>query len=492
MLPHSDESAARTRTRVKYVSTRGEAPVIGFEDVLLTGLARDGGLYVPETLPILDLEQFEGLGFAEAAFRVMQPFVGGEIADTALQSICTDAYATFSHVATCPLVQIGPHDWVLELFHGPTLAFKDVAMQVLGRLMDHTLTKRGARATVIGATSGDTGSAAIEAFRGREAIDIFILHPHGRTSEVQRKQMTTAVEENVHNIAIEGTFDDCQALVKAMFNDLALRDRLQLAGVNSINWARIMAQVTYYVTAAAALGAPHIGGVRFAVPTGNFGDVFAGYVARRMGVAIDKLIIGTNSNDILARVFETGIYEPRDTIPTQSPSMDIQVSSNFERLMFEMAGRKPEQVLAWMGALKQHGSFKIGATEIQLTGQNEQALFAAAKVDEFETSTTIADLYRDTSYVADPHTAVGIAAARKLRSGAAPLDRQGQPTIHLATAHPAKFPDAVECAIGRKPDRPERLARQLAAKERFEVLPNSLAKVSRFIEQRARLGQTDR
>ena len=466
---------------MKYVSTRGEAPVIGFEDVLLTGLARDGGLYVPEALPILNLEEFDGLPFAQAAFQVMQPFVGSEVPDAVLQKICNDAYATFSHAATCPLVQIGPNDWVLELFHGPTLAFKDVAMQVLGRLMDHTLTKRGARATVIGATSGDTGSAAIEAFRGREAIDIFILHPHGRTSEVQRKQMTTAVEDNVHNIAIEGSFDDCQALVKALFNDLALRDRLQLAGVNSINWARIMAQVTYYVTAASALGAQDDRKLCFSVPTGNFGDVLAGHIAARMGLPVAELIVATNSNDILVRALTTGRYEPRTTLPTQSPSMDIQVSSNFERLLFEIAHRKPEQVRGWMTDLTTKGSFAFDADMV--TRRNSLVPIEAFAVTEADTTTTISDVYRATGYLADPHTAVGLAATQRAQH------RQGQPMITLATAHPAKFPDAVAKAIGRKPDVPERLARQLSAKERYTVLPNEVAKVAAFIDGRARLGR---
>jgi threonine synthase len=466
---------------VKYVSTRGEAPEIGFEDVLLTGLARDGGLYVPKSLPVLTLEEFGGLAFADAAFRVMHPFIGGEIDDAVLQTICTDAYATFSHSATCPLVQIGTDEWVLELFHGPTLAFKDVAMQVLGRLMDHVLTKRGGRATVIGATSGDTGSAAIEAFRGREAIDIFILHPHGRTSDVQRKQMTTAVEDNVHNIAIEGSFDDCQALVKALFNDLPLRDRLQLAGVNSINWARIMAQVTYYVTAAAALGASDDRKLCFSVPTGNFGDVLAGHVAARMGLPVAELVIGTNSNDILVRALTTGVYEPRQTLATQSPSMDIQVSSNFERLLFEIAHRKPETIRGWMSDLKTKGRFEFDAAMV--TRRNSLVPIEAHAVDEAATTQTIAEVYRTTGYLADPHTAVGIAAARRAQH------RQGQPMITLGTAHPAKFPAAVERAIGRKPDVPERLARQMAAKERFDVLPNDFAKVAAFIDTRARLGR---
>ena len=466
---------------MKYVSTRGEAPVIGFEDVLLTGLARDGGLYVPETLPILDLDAFDGMPFAEAAFHIIKPFVGGEIADAVLQKICTDAYATFAHAATCPLVQIGPNDWVLELFHGPTLAFKDVAMQVLGRLMNHTLTKRGARATVIGATSGDTGSAAIEAFRGREAIDIFILHPHGRTSDVQRKQMTTAVEDNVHNIAIEGSFDDCQALVKALFNDLAVRDRLQLAGVNSINWARIMAQVTYYVTAASALGAQENRKLCFSVPTGNFGDVLAGHVAARMGLPVAELIVATNSNDILVRALTTGRYEPRQTLPTQSPSMDIQVSSNFERLLFEIAHRKPEQVRSWMGDLQSKGGFVYDPKFV--TQRNTGTTLEAVAVDEAETTATIAEVYRATGYLADPHTAVGLAAASRAQH------RQDQPMITLATAHPAKFPDAIVRAIGRKPDVPERLARVLDAKERYTVLPNDFAKLAAFIDARARIGR---
>ncbi len=466
---------------MKYVSTRGEAPVIGFEDVLLTGLARDGGLYVPETLPILNLEEFDGLPFAQAAFQVMHPFVGGEVPDAVLQKICADAYATFSHAATCPLVQIGPNDWVLELFHGPTLAFKDVAMQVLGRLMDHTLTKRGSRATVIGATSGDTGSAAIEAFRGRDAIDIFILHPHGRTSDVQRKQMTTAVEDNVHNIAIEGSFDDCQALVKALFNDLPLRDRLQLAGVNSINWARIMAQVTYYVTAASALGAAEDRKLCFSVPTGNFGDVLAGHIAARMGLPVAELIVATNSNDILVRALTTGRYEPRTALPTQSPSMDIQVSSNFERLLFEIAHRKPEKVRGWMKDLSTKGMFAFDADMV--TRRNSLVPIEAMAVTETDTTATISDIYRTTGYLADPHTAVGLAAAGRAKH------RQDQPMITLATAHPAKFPDAVARAIGRKPDVPERLARQLAAKERYQVLPNEIAKVAAFIDAHARLGR---
>lgn len=466
---------------MRYVSTRGEAPVLGFEDAMLAGLARDGGLYVPETYPALASEAFDGLPFADAAVSVMRPFVGGEIADADLALICRDAYATFAHAATCPLVQIGTNEWVLELFHGPTLAFKDVAMQVLGRLMDHTLAKRGARATVAGATSGDTGSAAIEAFRGREAVDIFILHPNGRTSEVQRKQMTTATEDNVHNIAIEGSFDDCQSLVKALFNDLPLRDKLQLSGVNSINWARIMAQVTYYMTAQAALGGADNRRICFSVPTGNFGDVLAGDVAAIMGAPIASLVVATNSNDILARALNTGVYEPRQSLPTQSPSMDIQVSSNFERLLYSIAHNKPEQVREWMASLKQSGSFRFDPTIV--TGPQALVQFEAAAIDEATTTATVAEVYRATGYLADPHTAVGLAAAKRAKS------RQGQPMVTLATAHPAKFPDAIRNAIGRAPELPERLARVMTAKERFAVLPSDYAALAKYITERARISR---
>ena len=463
---------------MNYVSTRGQAPVLGFEDVMLAGLARDGGLYVPETWPQLDVARINGQPYAEAAFQVMQPFVGGDVPDAEFRQILKDAYATFTHPAVCPLVQIGVNEWVLELFHGPTLAFKDVAMQVLGRLMDCTLMKRGTRATVIGATSGDTGSAAIEAFKGRDAIDIFILHPHGRTSEVQRKQMTTASEANVHNIAIEGTFDDCQALVKALFNDHAYRDRLNLAGVNSINWARIMAQVTYYFTAAAALGANGQRKVSFSVPTGNFGDVFAGYVAQRMGAPIDELTMGTNSNDILARALIGGIYEPKTTIPTQSPSMDIQVSSNFERLMFEVAGRNSERVRSWMADLATKGKFQFPTAHFRRDPRF--AFLHAETATELETTETIKSVYERTGgYMVDPHTAVGIAATHSYT--------EGRPQTYLATAHPAKFPDAVFRAIGRRPDIPERLAKMLDAKERFTVLANDYATVAQFIVGRTRV-----
>jgi threonine synthase len=352
---------------MQFVSTRGEAPVLGFSDVMLQGLARDGGLYVPAEWPRFSPEEIRalrGLSYPEAAFVVMRPFVGGEISDEDLKSIIDESYGTFRHTATCPLVQTGPAEFVLELFHGPTLAFKDVAMQFLARVMDHVLEKRGERVTIAGATSGDTGGAAIEAFAGAKRADVFILFPHGRVSPVQQRQMTTSKADNVHAIAIEGNFDDCQGLVKAMFNDHGFRDRIGLSGVNSINWARIMAQTVYYFTAAVSLGAPDRS-VSFAVPTGNFGDIFAGYVAKRMGLPIDRLIIATNSNDILARTLATGSYETREVVPTMSPSMDIQVSSNFERLLFEAAGRDAAEVRACMESLKQSGSFSVPAAALE-------------------------------------------------------------------------------------------------------------------------------
>ncbi len=330
---------------MRYVSTRGKAPELGFEDVLLTGLARDGGLYLPQDWPQFsqpEIARMAGRSYEAVALEVMRPFLDGEVSDHELSAIIAEAYGTFRHRTVAPLVQIGPSDWVLELFHGPTLAFKDVAMQVLARLMDRALQKRGQRATIVGATSGDTGGAAIEAFRGRASIDIFILYPHGRVSDVQRRQMTTAPDTNVHALAVDGTFDDCQNIVKALFNDLALRDRLGLAGVNSINWARLVSQIVYYFTSAVALGAPERN-VSFTVPTGNFGDIFAGYAAVSMGLPIERLVVATNVNDILVRTLETGLYEPRGVVATHSPSMDIQISSNFERLLFELADRDSRQ-----------------------------------------------------------------------------------------------------------------------------------------------------
>ncbi|GAB4225828.1 MAG: threonine synthase [Methyloligellaceae bacterium] len=463
---------------MRYISTRGSAPPLGFEDVLLAGLARDGGLYVPERWPELSREEIaalEGLPYAEAARRIMQPFVGDALAPEELAAIVEEAYAQFGHRAIAPLVQLAPGQWILELFHGPTFAFKDFAMQVLARLMDHALKRRDQRVTIVGATSGDTGSAAIEAFRGRERADIFILHPEGRVSEVQRRQMTSAAEENVHNIAVRGTFDDCQALVKALFNDHALRDRLSLAAVNSINWARIMAQTVYYFTSAVGLGAPHRP-VSFSVPTGNFGDVFAGYVASRMGLPVSRLAIATNVNDILVRALATGRYEARQVVATSSPSMDIQVSSNFERLIFEAAGRDADLVSAHMEEFASTGAFSFSDNELAFVRER----FSAFRADEEETAATLRSTLEGSAYLADPHTAVGLHAAQRMRG-------EEQPVITLATAHPAKFPDAVRAACGREAALPERLAAVMEAPERYTVLDNDYRTVSTFIESHARV-----
>jgi threonine synthase len=464
---------------VKYVSTRGRAPELGFEDVLLTGLARDGGLYVPVRWPRLEAEDIAalaGVPYAEAAFRIIAPYVGNEVPEPELRAVLTQAYQGFRHPAVAPLLQIGPNEWILELFHGPTLAFKDIAMQALARLMDRALSRRSQRVTIVGATSGDTGGAAVEAFRGREAVDLFVLYPHGRISDVQRRQMTTATEANVHAVAVEGTFDDCQRLVKDLFNDLERRDQLRLAGVNSINWARLMAQIVYYFTAAVALGAPKRR-IAFTVPTGNFGDAFAGYAAMRMGLPVDPIVLAVNANDILARTCAGGRYEPRSVIATSSPSMDIQVSSNFERLLFELSGRDAARVGELMSELANRGSFALHQGEQASLRQS----FVAERTDEPTTLATIGTLQASAGYLADPHTAVGVAAARHLmRDPAVPM-------VMLATAHPAKFPEAVARATGAPPDEPEIIARQRAMPERIAVLPNDLNAVAGFISERARI-----
>lgn len=456
-----------------YISTRGEAPHLGFEDVLLAGLARDGGLYLPETWPSLaadEIAALAGLPFDEVAARILAPFVGDAVTPSDLRAMTRAAYASFGHPAVTPLVQTGPATWVLELFHGPTLAFKDVAMQILARLMDHVLAKRGARATIVGATSGDTGGAAVEAFRSSSRVDVVILFPEGRVSDVQRRMMTTPTEKNVHAVAIRGTFDDCQALVKAMFNDHAFRDRVSLSGVNSINWARIMAQVTYYFVAAVALGAPHRP-VSFSVPTGNFGDIFAGYVAKRMGLPIDRLVIASNENDILPRTVLGGAYEMRGVVATTSPSMDIQISSNFERYLFEASGRDAGFIRGAMGALQQGGRFDLGSVFERLKGE-----FGAAAASEGDVSAAISRVSRECGYVMDPHTACGyVAAERVLSEGAVPR-------VVLSTAHPAKFPDAMEAITGVRPGLPPRLSSLLTDPERFPVLDNDLATVQRFVE----------
>ncbi len=462
-----------------YVSTRGDAPALGFADAMLAGLARDGGLYVPELWPTLSTDaiaDMAGRPYAEVAEAVIAPFVGDAIPAAKLREMIREAYATFRHPAVTPLVQTGANRFVLELFHGPTLAFKDVAMQLLARLMDHVLAERGLRTTIVGATSGDTGGAAIEAFRGRDRADVFILMPHGKVSEVQRRQMTTPTEANVHAVAIDGSFDDAQALVKAMFNHHAFRDRVSLGGVNSINWARVLAQAVYYFVAAVALGAPRRA-VDFVVPTGNFGDVFAGYAAKRMGLPIGRLVVATNVNDILARTLATGRYEVRGVEPTTSPSMDIQVSSNFERLLFDACGRDAQAVRRAMSSLSQSGAFELD----EATLANIRMDFDAGRADEAQVSETIGRVRRETGYLLDTHTAVAYSVAER-----ANLD-PSTPTVVLSTAHPAKFPEAVEAASGIRPPLPAHLADLLSKPERLDRLPNDLAAVEAYVAERARV-----
>jgi len=463
---------------VQYVSTRGEAPPLGFVDVTLAGLARDGGLYVPESWPRLTPEAiagFAGRPYAEVAVEVIRPFAGNSIAEADLARMAREAYDTFRHPAVAPLSQIGPSSFLLELFHGPTLAFKDVAMQLLGRLMDHALAARGERTTIVVATSGDTGGAAVEAFRGRSRADLFVLFPAGRVSDVQRRMMTTATDDNVHALEIDGTFDDCQAIVKGLFNHHAFRDKVRLSGVNSINWARIVAQTVYYFTAAVALGAPHRK-VSFTVPTGNFGDIFAGYVAERMGLPIDRLVIATNVNDILSRTLATGTYEPREVVATSSPSMDIQISSNFERLLFEACGRDAKAVRALMGSLAQSRSFTVSGGALA----EIRARFSANRADEGEVAACIRAMLRETGHFIDPHTAVGIAVAEK------EMHDPSIPTIVLSTAHAAKFPDAVEAACGARPALPDWLAGLNERPERSTAMAADQGAVEKYISAASR------
>jgi len=456
-----------------YISTRGEAPSLGFEEVLLAGLARDGGLYVPRTWPTLAPEAIAGLAgqpFADVAVEVIHPFMGDAISRAELKAMAADAYDRFGHAAVTPLVQVGPNRFILELFHGPTLAFKDVAMQLLARLMDRVLQKLNRRATIIGATSGDTGGAAIEAFRGSTRVDVVILFPDGRVSDVQRRMMTTPTDPNVHAVAVKGTFDDCQALVKGMFNDHAFRDRNALSGVNSINWARIAGQITYYFAAAVALGAPYRP-VSFAVPTGNFGDIFAGYAAKRMGLPIERLVIASNVNDILPRTLLSGAYEMRGVVATSSPSMDIQISSNFERYLFEASGRDAGLIRDKMQALRDAGRFELGPLKAKLVED-----FAASAANEADVADAIRRLKDACGYLMDPHTACGyVAAERALTDGAAPQ-------VILSTAHPAKFPEALETITGVRPPLPERLADLMRLPERFTTIANDLSQAEHHVE----------
>lgn len=447
--------------------------MLGFEDVVLAGLARDGGLYLPQSWPQLSadtIRSFAHRPFADIAVEVIAPFTGGAISRADLQRMADEAYAVFSDAAVAPLKALSPGTHVLELFHGPTLAFKDIAMQLLARLMDHILEKRGKRATIVGATSGDTGGAAVEAFRTSKRVDIVVLFPDGRVSDVQRRMMTTPTESNVHAAAIDGTFDDCQALVKAMFNDHAFRDRVALSAVNSINWARIVAQVTYYFSAAAALGAPDKA-VSFAVPTGNFGDIFAGYVAKRMGLPIKTLIIASNANDILPRTVATGRYEMRGVVATSSPSMDIQISSNFERYLFEASGRDGAKIRDFMASLAVSKRFDLGPIWPQLKND-----FAAVAASEADVADCIRRLQSRYGYVVDPHTACAVVASERVEGA-------GEVVV-LATAHPAKFPEAMTAVTGQRPSLPERLGTLMTDPERFATLPNDLERVEHFVESR--------
>ena len=460
---------------MRYVSTRGEAPVLDFADALLAGLADDGGLYLPETWPSWNADTWRSLrslAYPALAARVIAAFAGNAIPLPVIEAACRDAYAGFDHKAIVPLVQLDSHLFVQELFHGPTLAFKDMAMQVLGRLFEHVLAARNERITIVGATSGDTGSAALEAFAGIERVRIAMLHPRGRVSEVQRLQMTTVSAANVANIAVEGTFDDCQDLVKAMFADAPFRRALRLSAVNSINWARVAAQVPYYVAAALALGAPNRP-VAFSVPSGNFGNVLAGWVARRMGLPIQRLIVAANSNDILARFFQTNDMSVRAVVPTLSPSMDIQVSSNFERLLFELLERDARATAQTMQRFRAIGRMDVPAG----AWQRAREVFDGFSLDDAGTGAEIAFWQNGCGYVADPHTAIGLAAARTLP--------QSVPMVALATAHPAKFPDAVERAIGRRPASPPRLCHLHDKPERSVTVPNDLRAVEEQVRRLA-------
>ncbi len=456
---------------MRYISTRGQAPALGFEEAMLSGLARDGGLYVPETWPAMteaEIAALAGQPYEEVAFRVMRPFVADAFTEDAFRAIVARAYAPFGHAARCPVKQIGANHFLLELFHGPTLAFKDVAMQLIGQMFEHVLTRRDERVTIVGATSGDTGAAAIEAFRGLDRVDVFILYPHGRISEVQRRQMTTPTEANVHALAVDGDFDDCQARVKDMFNHFDFRDRVGLAGVNSINWARVLAQVVYYFTAAVSLGAPWRP-VSFCVPTGNFGDIFAGYVARRMGLPVERLVIATNRNDILHRTLESGEHRKAGVVPTLSPSMDIQVSSNFERLLFDLYDREPAAVAQLMAELKDAGGFRLSQGALARL----RAGFASGAASEEETAVAIARARETTGELVCPHTACGLHVA-EAHLGAVPM-------VTLATAHPAKFPDAVAAATGLRPALPPRMADLYDRPERGARVANDLAALQAFV-----------
>jgi len=461
---------------MRYISTRGASEALTFEQAMMTGLARDGGLYVPEDVPTLthaQIADMAGKSYEEVAFEVMRPFIGDTFTDAEFQGLIAKAYAGFGHAARAPLVQLAPNHFLLELFHGPTLAFKDFAMQLIGQMFQASLTRSGDRITIVGATSGDTGSAAIEAFRGLKNVDVFILYPHGRVSEVQRRQMTTPVETNVHALAMDGDFDDCQAMLKDMFNDFSFRDEVRLAGVNSINWGRVLAQVVYYFTAAVSLGAPHRE-VSFTVPTGNFGDIFAGYIAKKMGLPIADLVVATNQNDILHRTLETGAYTKEGVIPSIGTSMDIQVSSNFERALFDAYGRDGAAVAAQMDDLK-NGGFEISQGAYQML----KATFKSGRASEEETSAAIKTYLAEHGELLCPHSAVGVHVAED-HLGAIPM-------VTLATAHPAKFPDAVKAASGVSAPLPPRMADLYDRPERVTRVANDMAALQALIKERIKV-----
>jgi threonine synthase len=459
-----------------YVSTRGGAPTLNFEGATLAGLASDGGLYVPQSWPKLDRDQIAGLAgksYVETAVTVMAPFVAGSLTQDDLRTLCTAAYASFAHDAVTPLVQLDHQHWFLELFHGPTLAFKDVALQLLGQMFEKFLGARDTHLTIIGATSGDTGSAAIEAVAGRAKIDIFMLHPEGRVSDVQRRQMTTVLAPNVYNIAVAGSFDDAQAIVKSLFNDPDFSNRHTLSAVNSINWARLLAQVVYYFYAAVRLGGPDRP-IAFSVPTGNFGDVFAGYVAAQMGLPIAKLIVATNVNDILHRALTTGDYSCGDVTPTATPSMDIQVSSNFERLLFDLAGRDGAALAGMMRGFETSRAMTI--PENMLAPARD--LFVSARIDADGMALALRWASERAGQIIDPHSAIGLAAACSMDLGDVPV-------VTLGTAHPSKFRDAVERATGRRPALPKRLGGLMDREERCDTLPATAAAVATYVSERS-------
>ncbi len=461
---------------MKYISTRGEAPSLSFEEVVLTGLASDGGLYVPETLPSFtadEIASWASLSYQQLAFKIIKPFVGSEISDEDLESLIDKAYSSFRHDAIAPMVQTGHNEWVLELFQGPTLAFKDFALQFLGYLLDFFLKKRDQKVAVLGATSGDTGSAAIEGCKRCDNIDIFILHPHQRVSDVQRRQMTTVMADNVFNIALQGNFDDCQNMVKASFRDQSfLPDGRQLVAVNSINWARIMAQIVYYFYSALALGAPHRK-ISFSVPTGNFGDIFAGYLAHKMGLPIDQLIIATNANDILHRCISNNDHSKQALLHSLSPSMDIMVSSNFERLLFDLYGRDGSEIRKLMSEFDQG---KMTLSEAALS--NARDLFSSSRIDDETTIEIISSVFEKTEYLLDPHSAIGVGAARNCRADA------DTPIVCLATAHPAKFPEAITKAGLSEPKLPHHMADLFEREEKYDVLEDDLHTVQSYLTER--------